>query len=144
MQPIRGVSVISDDMACKGVQSLAPPGSRKKIWGKKKSPLWVYVSPSIPQTYNKLRERYIFIKKVLFFLLPSSQDTTLGAMVITGTSPSDCLLSYPGHSFGGVLPLCRGAVGVFYFPSRLGKFLKSLEIILQFTNKSLPLNRNSY
>ena len=32
-QPIRGVS---DDMACKGVQALAPPGSRKKIWGKKK------------------------------------------------------------------------------------------------------------
>ena len=29
-------------------------GSRKKIWGKKKSSLWVYVSPSISQTYNKL------------------------------------------------------------------------------------------
>ena len=39
-----------------------------------------------------------------------------------GTSPSDCLVSYPGHSLGGgVLPLCRGAVGVFYSPSRLGK-----------------------
>ena len=36
------------------------------------------------------------------------------------TSPSDCLVSYPGHSLGGVLPLCRGAVSVFYSPSRLG------------------------
>ena len=27
---------------------------------------------------------------------------------ITGTSPSDCLVSYPGHSFGGYLtPLQR-------------------------------------
>ena len=41
---------------------------------------------------------------------------------IAGTSPSDCLVSYPGHSLrGGVLPLCREAVGVFYSPSRLGK-----------------------
>ena len=29
-------------------------------------------------------------------------------------------MSYPGHSFGGVLPLCRGAVSVFNSPSRLG------------------------
>ena len=44
-----------------------------KIWGKKKSPLWVYVSPSIFQTYNKLcapfenkmREIY-FYKEVCF------------------------------------------------------------------------------
>ena len=35
-----------------------------------------------------------------------------------GTSPSDCLVSYPGHSLaeGGFLPLCREAVGVFYSP----------------------------
>ena len=38
---------------------------------------------------------------------------------ITGTSPSDCLVSYPGHSLLGVLPLCRGAVVVFFSPSRL-------------------------
>ena len=37
-----------------------------------------------------------------------------------GTSSSDCLVSYAGHSSGGVLPLCRGAVSVFYSPSRLG------------------------
>ena len=36
---------------------------------------------------------------------------------ITGTSPSNCLVSYLGHSFGrGVLPVCRGEVGVFYSP----------------------------
>ena len=35
---------------------------------------------------------------------------------ITGTSLSDYLVSNPGHSlgWGGVLPLCRGAVGIFY------------------------------
>ena len=41
---------------------------------------------------------------------------------ITGTSPADCLVSYPGHSLGGgVLPLCRDAVGVFCIPSRLDR-----------------------
>ena len=35
---------------------------------------------------------------------------------ITGTSPSDCLMSYAGHSLAGVLPLGRDAVGVFYSP----------------------------
>ena len=39
---------------------------------------------------------------------------------IAGTLPSDCLVSYPGHSLGGVLPLCREAVSVFYSPSQLG------------------------
>ena len=43
---------------------------------------------------------------------------------ITGTSPSDCLVLYPGHSSGGggVLPLYRGAVRVFYSHSQLGKY----------------------
>ena len=36
---------------------------------------------------------------------------------ITGTSPSDCFVSYPGHSLGEVLPLCKGSVGLFYSPS---------------------------
>ena len=40
---------------------------------------------------------------------------------ITGTSPSDYLPSYLGHSLGG-LPLCRGADGVFFSPSQLDKF----------------------
>ena len=39
---------------------------------------------------------------------------------ITGTLPSDCLVSYPGHSLVSVFSLCRGAVDVFYSPSRLG------------------------
>ena len=42
---------------------------------------------------------------------------------ITRTSPSDCLVSYPGHSRGGgVLLLCRGAIGVFYGPGRQGSY----------------------
>ena len=39
---------------------------------------------------------------------------------ITGTLPLDCLMSCPGHSLGGVLPLCRDVISVFYCPSRLG------------------------
>ena len=42
---------------------------------------------------------------------------------ITGTSPSDSLVSYYlDIRCGEVLPLCREAVGVFYSLSRLGKF----------------------
>ena len=32
---------------------------------------------------------------------------------ITGTSSSDCLVSYPGHSLGAVLPFSRSTVGLF-------------------------------
>ena len=39
---------------------------------------------------------------------------------ITGTSPSDCFMSYPGQSLRGVLPLCRNTFSVFYSASRLG------------------------
>ena len=35
--------------------------------------------------------------------------------------PHNCLASYPGHLFWGVLLLCRGAVGIFYNPSQLCK-----------------------
>ena len=42
---------------------------------------------------------------------------------ITGTSPSDCLVSYLGHSLGEVLPLYREAIGVLYSPSWLGHSL---------------------
>ena len=48
--------------------------------------------------------------------IPQSSSTA-------GTSPSDCSVSYPGHSLmyrRGVLPLCRVAIGVFYNPGRQG------------------------
>ena len=41
------------------------------------------------------------------------------SLSFTWTSLSDCLMSYPGHLFGGVLPLCRNAVGEFCSPSQL-------------------------
>ena len=44
----------------------------------------------------------------------------LQSSCITGNSPLDGLLSYPGHSLVGRLPLSIGAVGVFYSPSRFG------------------------
>ena len=70
-QPIIGVS---GDTACKEVQALAPHGSRKKIWGKKNSPLREHVSPSISQTYNKLcgplenKMREIYFDKEMCFV----------------------------------------------------------------------------
>ena len=45
---------------------------------------------------------------------------------ITGTSPSDCLVSYPGHSLWEGVTLSREAVGVFYSPSRVGKLILSV------------------
>ena len=42
---------------------------------------------------------------------------------IIGTSPLDCLVSYPGHLLGEVLPLCRVAFDVFYISNWLGKSL---------------------
>ena len=39
---------------------------------------------------------------------------------ITGTSPLDCIRVLNWTVVGGVLPLRRGAVGIFYSPSRLG------------------------
>ena len=55
---------------------------------------------------------------------------------ITRASLSDCLMSYPGHSFDvGVLLHCRDAVGVFYSPSQLGH--RTL------VGRALPLGRNA-
>ena len=45
---------------------------------------------------------------------------------ITGTSPSDCLVSYIRTLVGGVLTFSRDAVGVFYNPSRLSNILFGL------------------
>ena len=63
-------------------------------------------------------------------MLPLRVRVYLGSMVmkeysefssITGTSPSDCLVSYQDIVEGGVLPYSKDAVGVFYSPSRLGR-----------------------
>ena len=56
---------------------------------------------------------------------------------ITRTSPSDCLVSYLGHWLVGVLPLCKGTVGVFYNPSRLGK--NNLDTVVCFKDYYLIL-----
>ena len=49
---------------------------------------------------------------------------------IIRTSPPNCLVSYQGTRFVGgvILPLSRGAVGVFYSHSRLGN--ASMEILM--------------
>ena len=39
---------------------------------------------------------------------------------VTVASPLGYFVSYSGHSYEGVLLLCRDAVGVFCSPSRLG------------------------
>ena len=59
-------------------------------------------------------------------VLPHRARVDLGAIAMKGYSvfpkapPSDCLVSYPGHTLAGVLPVCSGVVSVFYSPSRLG------------------------
>ena len=60
---------------------------------------------------------------------------------ITGTSPSDCLVSYPGHSFAGVLPLRIDAV---YSPSCLGKWYRWSFIILIFINELIKVLLHSH
>ena len=42
---------------------------------------------------------------------------------IIEASPSDCLMSYPGHSLGKVLPLCREAISGFYSPNWLSQVI---------------------
>ena len=62
---------------------------------------------------------------------------------ITVISPSDCLLSYPGHSlWGGILFFCREAVGVFYRPSRLGNRRFDNDVLI--VKRILFLNRNRH
>ena len=61
------------------------------------------------------------LKKPQFQMLPLQARLDLGAMAMKEYSAfSKVPASYPGHSLGGVLPLCREAVGVFYSLSRLG------------------------
>ena len=49
---------------------------------------------------------------------------------IAGTSPSDCLVSYLGHSLWGFLPLCRQAIGVFCSSTRLAPAYNEYYILL--------------
>ena len=73
-------------------------------------------------------------------MLPRRARVDLGAMamkgcsafpkVITGTSSSDCLVSYNQDTHCGVLPRCREAVGVFYSPSRQGNMMKNFASLL--------------
>ena len=60
---------------------------------------------------------------------------------ISGTLLSDCLVSYPGHSLGEVIPLCRGAVSVFYSLSRQGN---GQLIYMICKHKSTKLNGYKY
>ena len=48
---------------------------------------------------------------------------------ITGTSPSDCLVSYQDTPWLGVLLFYRDTVGVFYSPSRLGKLFSGVLLL---------------
>ena len=126
-QPIRGVSVVSDDTVCKGMHVLASPGSRKNIWGKKKSLLRAYISPSISQIYNKLcaplenkmseiyfykEGCFILFIKVCYLLLCSWLGLWGVYNSITRTSPSGGLVFYPGHSLGFFTPLQRSGQSI--------------------------------
>ena len=55
-----------------------------------------------------------------------------------GASPSDCLVSYPGHSLRMVWPLCRDAVGVFYCSSWLSCISLGRETLYIFISFEVP------
>ena len=88
-----------------------------------------------PHKYSLIVKTFLFqaiqfsqiqfsISKLLVLFNRARVDLAIrGCSTFTGNSPWDCLVSYPGHSLGGVLPFCRGAVGVFYSLSWLGKVL---------------------
>ena len=60
---------------------------------------------------------------------------------ITGTSLSDCLVSFQDTRLVEVLLLCREAVGVFYSPSRLDK--EELErIVIEVILYALRISRS--
>ena len=48
---------------------------------------------------------------------------------INGGSLPDCLVSYPGNSLEGILPLSRGGVSVFLLPGRLSRRLSKIKYI---------------
>ena len=52
-------------------------------------------------------------------------------------------MSYPAHSLGGVLPLCREAVSVFYSPSRLGNAPSDFHLSFQEIHHQVPQTTSS-
>ena len=62
--------------------------------------------------------------------------------IITGTSPSDCLVSYPGHSLvgGGLTSLQRSSV--FNNPSLLGKFKNMIKIYIEWLQEVIVALKN--
>ena len=51
---------------------------------------------------------------------------------MTGASPLECLISYPVHSWRGVLPLFCNAVVVFYYPNHMG-----FKVLIAITNNPI-------
>ena len=51
---------------------------------------------------------------------------------ITGTSPSDCLVPYPGHTLEGVLPLCRDAL---YLSQNCNTIIHALRYVIKYSVK---------
>ena len=64
----------------------------------------------------------------IYQVLPLWANVDRGVMAIKGiltflktqALPLDCLMSYPEHLLGDILPLCKYAASVFYSPSQLG------------------------
>ena len=52
-------------------------------------------------------------------------------------------MSYPGHSLGGILPLCWVPIGVFYRPSQLGKIVEEFLGLDHHHHHVVPLARIS-
>ena len=65
-------------------------------------------------------------------------DGNEGVLCIPRTSPSDHLVSYPGHLLGRRLPLCREAVSVFYSHNQY------IKVDHQFLSKKLYIWIYSY
>ena len=154
-QPIRGVSDVSDDTACKGVQALAPlaPGRRH---GTRRSPLSEYMSLhlSLKLTTNCVPlsrikwEIYFYIYVFLVVHKDTAEYTTIIPYQMLplravwtwerwqwrGALHTPKLQHYWSLAIrffsvifrilvGGVLPLFRDAISLFYSLTRLGKWI---------------------
>ena len=98
---------------------------------------WERFEPPYPPNYCSSRTMTLALNNLQRVDMPLNKDTQSGSwqwsdgnegvpyipqsFSIPGTSPSDCLVSYTGHSLAGSYPLCRGAVGVLYSPRWQGK-----------------------